>query len=582
MIDHKNFIQLSNNCKKDTKNFPKYNLALLGDCATQHLSIALKGYAYINHLALDIFEGGYNQILPNIINYDSEMYGFKPDAILIFMCVENLYSAWCETPVKERNEFAFKTVSNIYSYWNYISTNSSSVILQLSFAEYDDFVFGNYACKHNSSFIFQLRKINFLLMEECTEKNNVYFIDLCGIQSRVGRTNLFDPKLYFIAKMPISLNVLPLVAANIVNVIQTLRGIVKKCIILDLDNTLWGGIIGDDGLAGIQIGELGAGKVFSEFQIWLKELKNRGILLAVCSKNTETTAKEPFEKHDEMILRLDDFSVFIANWDDKATNIRHIQKSLNIGMDSFVFIDDNKFERDLVSSLIPEITVPNMPEDPAEYISYLQSLNLFETVSYSNEDSNRTEQYHAEAKREILRQQYADYDEYVQSLEMVSAVAPFEDFYIPRIAQLTQRSNQFNMRTIRYTESDIKLIMENPDKITLFFTLEDKLADYGLISVVILERRENKSLFIETWLMSCRVLKRGMEEFIMNKIFETAKKQGYESVVGEYIRTPKNDIVANVYEKFCFIKMAENIFMLSINDYKLSKTFVKEKNYESQ
>jgi len=576
MIDTPTFIQLSKNCKKDVTGLPQYRIALLGDCATQHLAIALKGYAYTKHLALDIFDGDYNQILPQIVDKNSEMYAFMPDAVLILMCVENLYKMWSKTAVNERAEFAEKTFFDIQNNWGYITSNSSSVILQFSFAEYDDLIFGNYACKHSSSFIFQLRKLNFLLMERCTENKNVYIVDLCGIQNRIGREIIHDPKLYYIAKMPFSLAALPSIAANIISVIQSLRGVVNKCIILDLDNTLWGGIIGDDGLAGIQIGELGSGRAFSEFQVWLKELKYRGILLAVCSKNDETTAKEPFEKHDEMVLKLEDFSAFFANWDDKASNIRHIQETLNIGMDSFVFIDDSPFERDLVRSLIPEITVPDMPEDPAEYLPYLQSLNLFETVSYSDVDSKRTEQYQAEAKREILRQQYADFDEYLQSLEMTAIVSPFDEFHIPRIAQLTQRSNQFNLRTIRYTEAEIKSILEDPSRITFYFMLKDKLSDYGLISVVILEKRNNNNLFIETWLMSCRVIKRGMEEFVINKIMETANKIGCEAVIGEYIRTPKNNIVADIYEKFDFSRISENTYFINVNNFIYKKTFIKE------
>jgi len=582
MINNYTFFDLSKYSKKYDDNFPKYRLALLGDCATQHLAIVLKGCAYINRLSIEIFDGGYNQILPNIIDNNSQMYLFKPDAVLIYMCVENLYSVWCNTPVKDREDFAIKIISNIKECWNIISINSSAIILHFSFVEYNDFVFGNYACKHLSSFLYQLRKINFLLMNECTENKNVYLVDLNNIQAQAGRKNLFDPKLYYIAKMPLSLAVLPLVAGNVVSIIQSLRGINKKCIILDLDNTLWGGVIGDDGLAGIQIGELGPGFAYSEFQKWLKELKNRGILLAVCSKNEEKIAKEPFEKHNEMILRLEDFSVFVANWNDKVSNIRYIQQVLNIGMDSFVFIDDNSFERNMVSSIIPEIIVPNMPEDPAEYLQYLQSLNLFETTVYSVEDLNRTEQYRAEAKREEIRQQYTNYNEYLQSLEMIATAAPFDDFYLPRIAQLTQRSNQFNLRTIRYTESEISSLLEDPSRITLYFILKDKLSDYGLVSTVILEKRNDKNLFIETWVMSCRVLKRGMEEFVMNKIFETAENLGFKSVIGEYIRTQKNDIVANIYRLFNFAQENESIFIMNVNDYVKRETFIKEIKNESQ
>jgi FkbH-like protein len=577
MITTWSFTQLLKNCKHDMSKLPSYRLALLGNCSTQHLAAALKGYAYTQNLSLELFDGDYNQIMSQIMDKKSEMYAFQPDSILIYMCTEKIYAVWCDTPLDKRLVFAETAFAEIQGYWDYITSNCNANILQFTFAEKDDYVFGNYACTRHESFLYQLRKLNLLLMDGCLKYKNVFLVDFCGIQARIGEARLHDPKLYCIVKMPISLIALPLVAANVINVIQSLRGLVKKCVILDLDNTLWGGAIGDDGLSGIQIGELGQGYAFSEFQIWLKELKKRGIILAVCSKNEEIIAKEPFEKHSEMVLRLDDFSAFIANWEDKATNIRHIQKTLNIGMDSIIFIDDNPFERNLVSSLIPEITVPDLPNDPAEYLSYLQSLNLFETASFSEEDANRTEQYLTEAKREALRQQYANFDEYLQSLDMIAAAAPFDEYHTPRIAQLTQRSNQFNLRTVRYTEKEIEKTANDPNYITLYFKLQDKFADHGLISVVILEKRDNKRLFINTWLMSCRVLKRSMEEFIINKIIETANQQGFETVIGEYIKTSKNVMVADIYEKLGFARKDESFFEADARNFQYNKSFVKER-----
>ena len=226
-----------------------------------------------------------------------------------------------------------------------------------------------------------------------------------------------------------------------------------------MDNTTWGGIIGDDGIEKIQIGTLGLGKAFTELQLWAKNLKERGIILAVCSKNTDHIAKEPFEKHPDMILRLEDIAVFVANWENKADNIRYIQSVLNIGFDSMVFLDDNPFERNLVRQELPEVTVPELPKDPAEYITYLQQFNLFETVSYSKLDSDRTSKYQEEAKRVGMKKSFASVDDYLGNLNMLAIAASFDDFNVPRIAQLTQRSNQFNLRTIRYTEKDVRDIM---------------------------------------------------------------------------------------------------------------------------
>jgi FkbH-like protein len=316
--------------------------------------------------------------------------------------------------------------------------------------------------------------------------------------------------------------------------------------------------------------------VFSDFQRWLKQLKERGVLLAVCSKNNEAIAKEPFETHPDMVIRLEDISIFVANWEDKATNIRYIQSQLNIGMDSLVFVDDNPFERNLVRSQIPDIEVPELPEDPAQYLSYLQEKNYFEAVSFSREDTLRTSQYRAEIKRVDLQKQYNSIDDYLKSLEMEAEAKPFGPFQIPRIAQLTQRSNQFNLRTIRYSEADISAIAESDKHLTFYFTLKDKFGDHGLISVVILEKRDMTSLFVDTWIMSCRVLKRGLEEFIMNKVVQVAKANNYTTVIGEYLRTPKNDMVSNIYTTMGFEKKSDTTFVLDTGTFIPYKNHIKE------
>lgn len=333
------------------------------------------------------------------------------------------------------------------------------------------------------------------------------------------------------------------------------------------------GVVGDDGLDGIQIGELGIGKAFAAFQTYLKELTKRGVILAVCSKNDEDKAKEPFIKHPEMVLRLEDIAIFVANWEDKASNIRYIQKTLNIGMDSMVFFDDNPFERNLVSSMIPEITVPEMPEDPADYVSFVQRSNLFETISFSKDDSKRTKQYREEAGRVQLQASFSSYEDYLKNLEMVGQALPFDTFHYPRIAQLTQRSNQFNLRTIRYSEEDIKNIALDDNYVTRYFTLKDKFGDHGLISVVIM-KKEEEALFVDTWLMSCRVLKRGMEEYIMNSIVAAAKEAGYDKLRAQYIKTPKNSMVEHIYDNMGWKALDDGNYELEVGNYENKKTYI--------
>lgn len=571
------FTQLKKNSKKTLEGRVRYKLAVLGDCATQHLTTAIKGYAYEEGYGLEIFEADYNQIDIQVMDDQSQLYLFQPQSILIYMCIQKLYEDFCAMPSSQRTSFAEIMGEKIVNYWNSINQATKVHILQFTFTYDNDNVFGNYALKTESSFSYQLIKLNHMLIEQALAFRNLFWIDLDMIQQKVGQSRFYDQRMYNIAKMPFTLEALPEVAKGVLDVVQALHGRLHKCVILDLDNTLWGGIIGDDGIENIQIGELGQGRAFTDFQRWLKELKNRGILLAVCSKNQEYIAKEPFISHPEMTLHLDDFVIFVANWQDKATNVQYIRDKLNIGIDSMVFVDDNPFERNLVRTAFPELTVPDLPEDPAQYMGYLKSLNLFETASFSDEDVGRTQQYRAEAKRENLKDTARSFQDYLKELEMTAWVKPFEKMYYSRIAQLTQRSNQFNLRTIRYTESEIEEIARNDDFLTLYFCLKDKFGDHGLIGVMILEKKSKEELFIQEWLMSCRVLKRGMEEFIINKVIEIAGEEGYQKVIGEYIPTRKNEMVKNLYSDFGFKCVGERTYEMSVKDYKLQKTYIEEK-----
>lgn len=570
------FQQLKKLSKTDASALPQYSLAVLGDCATQHLATALRGYGVSVGIRLNVFDADYDQIDAQVMAPDSELYRFAPQGVLLQMCTEKLQEAFYDRPPEARASFAEDTYARIRQIWSRIGSHIPATVLQCNFPLIDDGVFGQFGNKTEQSFLFQQRKLNYLLMQGCQEAKNTFLIDLDALQTALGRSTFADPKLYYVAKMPISLAALPAAAKLVVDVVRSLQGAVKKCLVLDLDNTLWGGVIGDDGLSGIQIGELGTGHAFSDFQKWLKELKNRGILLTVCSKNNEDTAKEPFEKHPEMVLRLEDFSMFVANWEDKARNIRTIQQALNIGMDSMVFLDDNPFERGLVRTMIPEITVPELPEDPALYLQYLRGLDLFETASYSREDAGRTEQYREKAQRAAFEAAFQSYDDYLEALQMRASAAAFDPFHYPRIAQLTQRSNQFNLRTVRYTEAEIEALAQDDSRIGLYFTLKDKFGDHGLISVVVLEKQPEDTLFISEWLMSCRVLKRGMEEFIVDKILSVAAQQGFRRVVGEYIPTPKNAMVKDLYEQLGFARLENGRFQAEVSGFPYHKTFITE------
>ena len=570
------FSELKKNLKNDFSNLKSIKVALLGDTATQFLKQALRGTGFEYGLDLQIWEADFNQIERQIFDPASELFEFAPEIIIIFQSSHKLLGKYNKLKPLQQNSLAENQLDLINNLYSGIKENLNAKIIYYNYAEINDAVFGNYANKVEQSFLFQLRKLNYELMVFAGKNTNFFIGDLSSIQNQVGKPAMFQTSIYINTEMVLSIDVLPLVAARTVDLIGALYGKFKKCLILDLDNTMWGGIIGDDGLESIQLGNLGIGKAFTEFQYWIKKLKNRGIIIAVCSKNNENIAKEPFEKHPDMVLKLDDIAVFKANWDNKAENINQIQTILNIGFDSMIFLDDNPFERNIVRENIPAISVPELPEDPADYLEYLYSLNLFETASFSVEDSERTKQYQVDAQRVILKSSFINEGDFLRSLNMVSVVEPFNTFNTPRVAQLSQRSNLFNLRTVRYTEADIELLINKEDVFTYTFTLEDQFGDNGLICIIILKKENSETLFIDTWLMSCRVLKRGMEEFTLNTISNFAKQAGYAWLKGEYIPTSKNEMVKNHYLDLGF-KQEGKFWLLDVMNYENKTCFIDRK-----
>ena len=568
----KDFLTLKKNLKKDFSGMPEIKIAIVGDFATQFLNQALRGYGYDLNYNFKIYEADYNQIDAQIMDASSELYQFKPDFVLIFQSIQKLHKQYIKS---QYSKFADTIIKDLDSYCNSINDQLNTQILYVNFPEINDGVFGNFGNKLNQSFIYQTRKVNFELMNQSIVKKNLHIIDYSLLNTNYGKSNMFDPKMYYSADMVLSIDALPVLAKNISDTIASIKGKFKKCLIIDLDNTMWGGIIGDDGIENIQIGDLGIGKAFTELQWWFKQLKQRGIILAICSKNNEHTAKEPFEKHPDMVLKLDDIAVFVANWNNKADNIRYIQSVLNIGFDSLVFLDDNPVERSIVRENLPEVVVPELPEDPAFYLDYLLKLNLFETASYAESDEQRTKQYQEEASRTIAKQNFTNEDDFLKSLEMYSEISNFNKFNTPRVAQLSQRSNQFNLRTIRYTEDIIEKLITSENHICYSFNLVDKFGDNGLICMIILEKQED-SLFIDTWLMSCRVLKRSMESFTLNKIVDEAKKVNVKKIVGEYISTSKNEMVQDHYLSLGFTEN-NGKWELDVSTYQPKKNFIDER-----
>ena len=544
---------------------PRLRAALLADTSSQLLAGVLRGSARHAGFNLELFEGEFDQIELAVFDPVSPLHKFQPETVILYLAVEKIGVEFGALPVAERGAFADGFAKRVRALHEKLSACGYHVVC-FNLPDPGGGVFGNYASKVAWSLENQIRRCNLELILLAVEASDFHVYDLASLQSRLGRASLFDPKLYFTSKFALAPDVLPLVAGALVKMLAARKGWFLKCVILDLDNTLWGGVIGDDGLDHLQIGELGLGPAYMAFQSWLKQLRDRGIVLAVCSKNDDATAREPFLKHPDMLLRLDDIAVFMANWDDKATNIRRIKSIIDVDYGAMMFLDDNPAERQLVRESFPTMLVPELPEDPSEYVTCLQALNPFEAGSYTPQDGQRTGEYQAEARRQQEREKFVDLADFLRSLEMRAAVRPFSPFNIPRVAQLTQRSNQFNLRTVRYTEKQIADLAASPAHVAMAFELKDRFGDTGLISVIILEIL-NEAVFVDTWLMSCRVLGRGVEQLVLNTIVKRARELGLKYVRGEYVPTAKNGMVKDHYATLGFAPDGPRRWVLAVEGY---------------
>ncbi|WP_454813790.1 HAD-IIIC family phosphatase [Labrys neptuniae] len=379
-----------------------------------------------------------------------------------------------------------------------------------------------------------------------------YLLDLAQLASRVGTERWFDPWRFHQTKVPFAIELGPLVADRFCSLAAALYGRAGRVLVLDLDNTVWGGVIGDDGVEGIRIGNGSpVGEAFLAVQRLALDLRSRGIVLAVCSKNSEEIARAAFDDHPDMLLKLDDFAVFYANWTDKAQNLRDIASDLNLSTNSLVFVDDNPAEREQVRRELPWVRVIEVGDDVSLYPRLILGSGAFEQVKVTSDDLNRASTYSAVAKTTQMLKSPSNYADYLQSLNMRANVRPFDKIGRTRIQQLISKSNQFNLTTRRYSEDDIAEMESDPTVVGWQVRLSDNFGDNGMISVVVL-RDEHPELVIDTWLMSCRVLKRGVEDLLMNMVFEHATSHGFERVRGAYIRTPRNDLVSGFFENFGF------------------------------
>ena len=565
---------LKNLKKFKINDFSIFNLSILSDSSTQYLDKFIRAYGFEKQINVKIWNAPIDQIEQQIFNHKSLYHKEKNDLTVIFESTHSLLKKYNRSI--DKDNFSDSQFKRIKEYLSELIKLRRDILL-FNFYEINDYVFGNYSSLIEDSFIFQLRKLNFLLSDYLRNENQVRILDTSSIHNFLGSANIFDSSLYINYEMVFNIKGNFEVSKKVIDIILSKKALINKCIIIDLDNTMWGGIIGDDGIENIQIGDLGIGKAFKELQQWFKKLKQRGIILCVCSKNNETIAKEVFLKHPEMILKLEDISVFIANWDSKVSNIIKIQKILNIGYDSMVFIDDNKFERNIVKDNIVGITVPEMPDDPSDYLSFLSNQNLFEVNNYSKTTNDRTAFYQKENERIRFKESSANLSEYMNKIKMISACNNLTTFNIPRVAELSSRSNQFNVRTVRYSQEELIKIMNSTEYFGFVFDLEDKFGSHGIISYVIVKRISNDTVFIENWAMSCRVLERTMEQFIINKIYHSLVQKNFKLLKAEYIETKKNILVKDLFNKLGFSREADNNYIIDLDDFKKQHTYITQK-----
>ena len=525
-------------------------LAILATSTVDHFIDVLKFWLAKQGFRVEVYSSPFDTVHQTVLDSKSSLYAFAPEFVWFFNNFRDVpFSVSFGASQNECDSAINDTVKKFTELWKVIQKNLPCHILQNN-VELPNFrVFGNLEGSVAWSQTNLLRKFNICLAS--ASRSGVTIFDMEYLSSLFGKNSWHDARYWHYSKHAFSLDACGLVASQVGSLIAAGKRGGKKCLVLDLDNTLWGGVVGDDGLNGVQLGNGAEGEVFLNFQKYLLALKERGILLSICSKNDEDTARDVFLNHPDMLIQLDDIAVFKANWNNKPDNIRDIAATLNIGLDSIVFLDDNPVERQLVQKFLPEVTVVDLPEDPASFIEAIDREALFESLAFSSEDSKRNQLYKQNAIRSKHQKQFDNIDEFLRSLEMESEVGPVNELCLPRFIQLINKCNQFHLTTTRYTETQVKSMINDNMTTLRYFRLKDSFGDNGLISALII-KHQAEILFIDTWVMSCRVFSRGMEEFICSEIISIAKWSKSSIVRGKYIPSKKNKLVSSLYENLGF------------------------------
>jgi FkbH-like protein len=545
-------------------------LALLGSSTLTHLKPGIRVGALRRGFHVDIFEGPYGMYHQLLADRSSELYAFQPDVVLLSLDAHHITAG--------ETAFAEDMLNRVRSCWQLARHELGATVIQQTALPIFGTVLGNNEHRYKSSPHSILQTLNERFRADA-EQAGVHLLSVDTLAQTDGVSSWYSPAVWHRAKQEIQVKASPFYGDQVARILASIRGLSYKCMVLDLDNTLWGGVIGDDGVTGICLGPGHAlGEAFASFQKYVKAMARRGVILAVCSKNDLAKAEAAFEEHPEMLLHKSDITCFVANWKDKVSNLRTIAETLNIGLDSLVFVDDNPFERNLVRQELPMVAVPELPEDPALFEETLAAAGYFEALTITTEDLNRARLYADNASRAQAQCAATDISSYLQSLGMTLFWSNFEQVSLARIVQLINKSNQFNLTTRRYTQEEVASMMSDPSVLTLQLRLTDAFGDNGIIGILIGRLTGHGELEIDTWLMSCRVLGRQVEEATLNLLVTKARELGAMQLVGFYFPTKKNALVQDHYRRLGFARTSQenepnSSWLLSIADYAPKTTF---------
>ncbi|MCC7046053.1 MAG: HAD family hydrolase [Alphaproteobacteria bacterium] len=527
-------------------------LALVGNGTLSFIAPALKVGAARFGFALEVIAADYGTAIQEALGPDSQLNRAKPDFVLLAMDWRDLPLRCAPGDMAAAEAAAGEAIGTLRSMSKAIKDACGATVIFQTVARPAEALFGSLDFRVPGTARQVADRFNRDLVSSIQGTTDL-LLDVAGLAETVGLADWHDPGQWHLAKLPFAQDFVPLYADHVARLLAAARGVSRRCLVLDLDNTLWGGVIGDDGLAGIDIGHGSpVGEAHLGVQSAALSLRERGIVLAVSSKNEDATARSPFQQHPDMLLRESHIAVFQANWKDKAANIRAIAQTLALGLDAFVLLDDNPVERAQVRQALPEVAVPELPEDPALYARVLLASGYFEATAFSVEDIARASYYQANATRAAMLETSGDLDAFLASLGMAIVFSAFNEIGRERIAQLISKSNQFNLTTRRYSAAEVDVLGRDPNVLTLQVRLTDRFGDNGMISVVIC-RRDGSVWEIDTWLMSCRVLGRRVEEAVLQELVRQARRAGISLLRGIYIPTDRNALVKDHYSKLGFV-----------------------------